>query len=198
MCCLALQIDNRPVFLTLFKMFDSEANRYVAPQTAGKQQRKKRAISLALELFALRASPERQALLNSQPFPTRLEAEETHRYSVLKSSPTLLIRAPSPILSSTARILIWPSSRQSRHYNDPAHQPRPQIHWRGIFPVCPSPTRVQRNKLWPRLKLDRSLRISRASAFDLCRGRCALGGTPCVSHFAMPTFEPCVHFMAAL
>jgi hypothetical protein len=55
------------VFLTLFKMFDSEANGFVAPQTAGKQQRKKRAISLALELFAVRSSPEREALLNSQP-----------------------------------------------------------------------------------------------------------------------------------
>ena len=60
--CLALQIDNGPVFLPLFKMFDSEANGFVAPQAAGKQQRKKRAISLALELFAVRGLPEREAL----------------------------------------------------------------------------------------------------------------------------------------
>jgi hypothetical protein len=65
--CLALQIDNGPVFLPLFKMFDSETNGFVTPQTAGKQQCKKRAISLALELFAVRGSPEREALLNSQP-----------------------------------------------------------------------------------------------------------------------------------
>jgi hypothetical protein len=65
--CLALQIDNGPVFLSLFKVFDSEANGFVAPQAAGKQQRKKRTISLALELFAVRGSPERDALFNSQP-----------------------------------------------------------------------------------------------------------------------------------
>ena len=67
MSCLALQIDNGPVFLPLFKMFDSEGNGFVTPKTAGKQQRKKRAISLALELFAVRGLPEREALLNSQP-----------------------------------------------------------------------------------------------------------------------------------
>ena len=65
--CLALQIDNGPVFLPLFQMFDSEANGFVTPQTAGKQQRKNRAISLALKLFAVRGLPEREALLNSQP-----------------------------------------------------------------------------------------------------------------------------------
>ena len=64
MSCLALQIDNGPVFLPLFQMFDSQANGFVATQTAGKQQRKKRAISFALELFAVRGLPECQALLN--------------------------------------------------------------------------------------------------------------------------------------
>jgi len=48
-------------------MFDSEANSFVATQTASKQRRKKHAISLALELFAVRSSLEREALLNSQP-----------------------------------------------------------------------------------------------------------------------------------
>jgi len=48
---LALQIDNSPVFLPLFQMFDSETNGFVATQTTGKQQRKKCAVSLALELF---------------------------------------------------------------------------------------------------------------------------------------------------
>jgi hypothetical protein len=69
--CLALQIDNGPVFLSLFKMFDSEANGFVAPQAAGKQQRKKRTISLALELFAVWGSPERKGLFNSQPVAKR-------------------------------------------------------------------------------------------------------------------------------
>jgi hypothetical protein len=64
---LALQIDNSPVFLRLFQMFDSEINGFVATQTAGKQQRKKRTVSLALELFTVRGLPEREALLNSQP-----------------------------------------------------------------------------------------------------------------------------------
>src|SRR5580698_11416840 len=48
-------------------MFEPETNDFMATQTASKQQRKKRAISLALELFAVRGSPEREALLNSQP-----------------------------------------------------------------------------------------------------------------------------------
>jgi len=53
---LTLQIDNSPVFLPLFEMFYSEANGFVATQTAGKEQSKKRTISLALELFAVRGS----------------------------------------------------------------------------------------------------------------------------------------------
>jgi hypothetical protein len=53
----ALQIDNSPVFLPLFQMFDSEINGFVATQTAGKQQRKKFTVSLALELFTVRAVP---------------------------------------------------------------------------------------------------------------------------------------------
>jgi hypothetical protein len=55
------------MFLTLFQMFESESNGFVAAQTASKQQGKKRAISFALELLAVRRLPERQALLNSQP-----------------------------------------------------------------------------------------------------------------------------------
>ena len=54
---LALQIGNSPVFLPLFQMFDSEINGFVATQTAGKQQRKKCRVSLALELFAVRGLP---------------------------------------------------------------------------------------------------------------------------------------------
>jgi hypothetical protein len=65
--CLTLQIDNGTVFVPLFQMFDSESYGFVATQTAGKQQRKKCAISLALELSAVRSSPEREALLNCQP-----------------------------------------------------------------------------------------------------------------------------------
>jgi hypothetical protein len=59
------------VFLTLFQMFEPETNDFMATQTAGKQQRKKRTISLALELFAVRGLPEREALLN---WALRLEA----------------------------------------------------------------------------------------------------------------------------
>jgi hypothetical protein len=54
---LTLQIDNSPVFLPLFQMFDSEINGFVATQTAGKQQREKCTVSLALELFTVRGLP---------------------------------------------------------------------------------------------------------------------------------------------
>ena len=55
--CLALQIDNGPVLLPSFQMFDSEINGFVATQTAGKQQRKKCTVSLALELFIVWGLP---------------------------------------------------------------------------------------------------------------------------------------------
>jgi hypothetical protein len=48
------------------QMFDSEANGFVKAQAAGKQQCKKRPISLALELLAVRSSPEREALRNGR------------------------------------------------------------------------------------------------------------------------------------
>jgi hypothetical protein len=48
-------------------MFKSETNGFVPTQTAGEQQRKQRSISLALDRFAIRGSPERETLLNSQP-----------------------------------------------------------------------------------------------------------------------------------
>jgi len=53
--CLALQIDNRSVFLPLFQVFESKGDGFVAAQPAGKQQGKKCAISLALEPFTVRA-----------------------------------------------------------------------------------------------------------------------------------------------
>jgi hypothetical protein len=49
MSSLALRIDNSPVFLPLFEIFDSEINGFVATLTAGKQQRKKCTVSLSLE-----------------------------------------------------------------------------------------------------------------------------------------------------
>jgi hypothetical protein len=65
--CLALQIDNGPVFFPLIQMFESQATGFVPTQPAGKQQRKKRTISFSLWPFPVRGSPEREALLNSQP-----------------------------------------------------------------------------------------------------------------------------------
>ena len=67
MSCFPLQIDDGPVFLPLFQMLDSEVDGFVATKTTGEQQRKQRPISLPLELVAVRGSPERDALLNSQP-----------------------------------------------------------------------------------------------------------------------------------
>ena len=55
---LALQIDDGPVFLPLFQVFESQGDGFVPAQTTGKQQRKKRAISFALEVFAVRGLPE--------------------------------------------------------------------------------------------------------------------------------------------
>ena len=55
--CLALQIDNGPMFLPLFQMFDPEINGFVATQTAGKQQSKKCTVSFALEPFRVRGLP---------------------------------------------------------------------------------------------------------------------------------------------
>ena len=71
MSCLALQIDNGPVFLPLFQLFDSEGDSFVATQTAGEQQREKCAISLALELFAVRGSPQREACSTVSQLPKR-------------------------------------------------------------------------------------------------------------------------------
>src|SRR5277367_4659641 len=54
---LAPQIDNSPVFLPLFQILESEINGFVATQTAGKQQRKKCTVSLALERLTVRGLP---------------------------------------------------------------------------------------------------------------------------------------------
>lgn len=64
---LALEIDDGPVSLSLFEMFEPQSNCLVPAQTSSNQQRKKSAISLALELFAVWRLPECDALLNSQP-----------------------------------------------------------------------------------------------------------------------------------
>ena len=67
MSCLALQIDDGPVFLPLFQMLESQGNGFVPAKTAGKQQRKKRAISLALQVLTVGGLPECKALLGAQP-----------------------------------------------------------------------------------------------------------------------------------
>ena len=65
--CFTLQIDNGPVFLPLFQMFESQTNGFVPAQTAGKQQRQQRTISLALQVFIVGGLPECKALLHGQP-----------------------------------------------------------------------------------------------------------------------------------
>src|SRR5579872_3629770 len=64
---LAFQIDDGPVSLPLFQVFEPECDRFVPAQTTGKQQREKRAISLALQALIVGSLPECQALLVAEP-----------------------------------------------------------------------------------------------------------------------------------
>jgi len=101
--CLALQIDNGSVFLPLIQMFEPEANGFVAAQPAGKQQSKKGAISLALEPVAIRGSPEREALLNSQPVVrslVRIQVRERHLVPTVRNR---TIRTANGHCSATAQ-----------------------------------------------------------------------------------------------
>ena len=64
---LALQVDDGPVFLPLFQVFESQGDGFVPTQTTGKQQRKKRAISFAFQVCAVGSLPECETLLGAQP-----------------------------------------------------------------------------------------------------------------------------------
>ncbi len=64
---LAIQIDDGPVFLPLFRVFEPKCDRFVPVQTTGKQQRQERAIPFPFKVFAVGSLPECQTLLVAQP-----------------------------------------------------------------------------------------------------------------------------------
>ena len=79
MSCFTCQIDNGPVFLPLFQMFESQTNFFVPAQTAGKQQRQQRTISLALQVFIVWGLPECKALLHGKPV-AETDSEVSHAF----------------------------------------------------------------------------------------------------------------------
>ncbi len=63
MSSLALQINDGPVFLPLFQVFEPKCDRFVPAQTTGKQQRQERAIPFAFQVLTVGSLPECEALL---------------------------------------------------------------------------------------------------------------------------------------
>src|SRR5205807_10016143 len=63
MAALALQVDDRPVFLPLLDVTEIQIDRFVPPKSAGEQDCQECAITFALQLLRVRRIPELLRLL---------------------------------------------------------------------------------------------------------------------------------------
>jgi hypothetical protein len=66
---LAFQVDDGPVFLSLFQMFESKGDSFVSTQTTGEQECEKRTIAFAFQVLPVGSLPECKALLGIEPIP---------------------------------------------------------------------------------------------------------------------------------
>jgi hypothetical protein len=67
MAALALQVDDRPVFLPLLDVTEIQIDRFVPPKSAGEQDCQECAITFALQLLRVGRIPEPLRLFRRQP-----------------------------------------------------------------------------------------------------------------------------------